>query len=140
MKTVLYFITILFSGFLYAQEKEIIINEEISVYCYQIIEGKAVLPLLRKDDIDEIFVEVPVFRGKCTIDVELMDEKGVPIVIMNRRKRNDALGLTIDPRDAVNIYVTVFSQCDKMVLLNTVQGLINISGKSVVGRVELNVE
>ncbi|MEQ9231653.1 MAG: hypothetical protein RIF46_13300 [Cyclobacteriaceae bacterium] len=139
MKALLCFVGILFSVWLFGQ-KEIIINEEISVFCYQIKEGTAVLPKLKKDDIDEIFVEVPVFRGKCSIDVELMDEKGVPIVIMSRRKRNDALGLTIDPRDATSIYVTVFSQCDRMVMLNTVRGLINISGKSVVGRVELKVE
>lgn len=123
-----------------AQEREIIINEEIGIMCFQVKDGDAVLPDLKKNDVDEIFVSVPAFRGRCEIDVRLIDETGTEIAVMDRRKRNDAIGLTFDSGKGDNIQVVVFSECKKMVMLNTVNGLVNISGRNIVGRINVRVK
>lgn len=120
-------------GALNAQDDRIIINEHLSIVYFQKDNGQRVEPYLYKNEVSELFVEVSAMNEICDLEIELWNSQNQEVEILRRFSRNGVVGVTFNTLDQPYLDLRIFSNCREVVMLNTVQGLINLSGRKKIG-------
>ena len=119
-----------------AQDRTII-NEHLSIVYFQKSDGQRVEPYLYKNRISELFVEVSAMRDICDVEVELWNTRGEQVEILQRTVVNGVVGITFNTLNEAYLELKIFSKCREIVMLNTTQGLINLTGRKKIGGAQL---